>query len=82
MPLRTPNLYTSLGFWYKVSNSHPLAYKVNSSGIKWIAARLRRKVEEQKQGKRVRVANIPEFLTRLVARLQMLRARVLRGYKW
>ena len=35
---------------------------MNSSEIKWIAARLRRKVTDQKQGKRVRVLSLPEFL--------------------
>ena len=39
MSYRTPNLLTSLDFclWYKVSNACPSSYKVNSTGIKWIA---------------------------------------------
>ena len=79
MPHWTPNLLTRLRFcqWYKVLNAPPSSYKVNSTGIKWIATRLKVKAEDQKQGKWVRVPGIDEFLAELAVKLQLGRARVL-----
>ena len=64
MPLRTPNLLTTLGFcqWYRTSNSTPTGFSVNSSGVKLISQRLKRKVSEKNEGKRVRVPGIGEFI--------------------
>jgi len=42
----------------------PSSYKVNSTGIKWIAARLRGKAEEQKHEKWVQVPGMEEFLAK------------------
>ena len=65
MPLRTPNLLTTLSFcqWYATSNSTPLGFTVNNSGVKLISQRLKRKVSEKREGKRVRVPGIEEFVT-------------------
>ena len=41
---------------------HPSSYKVNLAGIKWIAHRLKGKVEKQRLRKRVRVPGLKEFL--------------------
>ena len=62
-----PTLLTSLSFcqWYKVSNVYPSSYKVNLTGIKWIAHRLKGKVEEKRHGKRVRVPSLEEFLAKV-----------------
>jgi len=64
MPHQTPTLLTSLGFCqrYKVLNAPPSSYKINSTRIKLIAACLREKVDEQRQGKRVWVPCLDEFL--------------------
>ena len=64
MSLRTPNLLTSIRLyqWYHASNSNSLELKINASRIRLISARLKRKVKDQKQGKRVQVTDLPEFL--------------------
>jgi len=64
MPLRTPNLLMTLGFcqWYRTSNSAPTGFSVNSFGLKWISQRLKQKVTEKGEGKRVRVPGLPEFV--------------------
>ena len=63
-PLRAPNLLMTLCFcqWYATSNSTPLGFKANSSGVKLISQRLKRKVSERREGKRVRVPGIEEFV--------------------
>ena len=63
MPLRTPNLLTTLGFcqWYRTSNS--TGFSVNSFGVKLISQRLKRKVNEKSEGKRVRIPGLGEFIT-------------------
>ena len=64
MLLRTPNLLTTLGFcqWYRTSNSTPTGFSVNSFGVKLISQRLKRKVTEKGEGKRVRVPGLQEFV--------------------
>ena len=64
MPLRTPNLLMTLGFcqWYATSNSTPTGFSVNSSNVKLISQRLKRKVSEKNEGKRVRVPGIGKFI--------------------
>jgi len=64
MPLKTPNLLMILCFcqWYVTSNSTPLGFNVNNSAVKLISQRLKRKVSERKEGKRVRVPGIKEFV--------------------
>ena len=64
MPLRTPNLLTTLGFcqWYRTSNSMPTGFSVNSFGVKLISQRLKRKVTERGEGKRVCVPGLGEFV--------------------
>jgi len=57
-----------------VSNAHPSSYKVNSTRIKWIATRLRGKVEEQKHGKRVRYQASKNFWLSLRVKLQLQQA--------
>jgi len=49
MPLRTPNLQTTLEFcqWYRTSNSSPTEFSINSFGVKLITQRLKRKVTER-----------------------------------
>ena len=49
LPHRTPTLFTTLSFcqWYIMSNTCPPMYKVNSSGVTLIAARLKRKAVEK-----------------------------------
>ena len=44
------------------SNSTPLGFKANSSGVRLISQRLKRKVFEKREGKRVRVPGIEEFV--------------------
>ena len=63
-PLRTPNLLMTLSFcqWYATSNSTPLGFNANSSGVKLISQRLKRKVSEKREGKRVRVPGMEEFV--------------------
>ena len=48
--------------WYATSNSRPLGFTVNNSGVKLISQRLKRKVSEKREGKRVRVPGIEEFV--------------------
>jgi len=64
MPLKDPNLLTTLCFcqWYAASNTPPLGFKANSSGVKLISHRIKRKASERKEGKRVRVPGIEEFI--------------------
>ena len=64
MPLRTPNLLMTLGFcqWYRTSNSTPTGFSINSSSVKLISQRLKRKVSEKNEGKRVRVPGLGEFI--------------------
>ena len=64
MPLRTPNLLTTLGFcqWYTTSNSTPTGFSINFSSVKLISQRLKRKVTEKGEGKRVRVPGLGEFI--------------------
>ena len=64
MPLRTPNLLMALGFcqWYRTSNSTPTGFSVNSFGVKLISRRLKRKVTERGEGRRVRVPGLGEFM--------------------
>ena len=64
MPLRTPNLLTTLGFcqWYKTSNSTPTGISVNSFSVKLISQRLKQKVTEKDEGKRVCMPGLPEFV--------------------
>ena len=64
MPLRTPNFFLKLGFcqWYQASNFNSPESSISSSGIKLISKRLRQKVIELDQGKRVRVSGLLEFL--------------------
>ena len=63
MPLRTPNLQTTLGFcqWYRTSNSTPTGFSINSFGVKLISQRLKQKVIERR-GRRVRVPGLREFI--------------------
>jgi len=63
-PLRDPGLWTTLCFcqWYVASNSTPPGFRVNRSGVQLISHRLRRKASEKKEGKRVRVPGIEEFI--------------------
>ena len=49
--------------WYTTSNSTPTGFSVNSSGVKLISQRLKRKVSEKGEGKRVRVPGLGEFIT-------------------
>jgi len=65
MPLRTPNLLTTLGFcqWYKTSNFTPTRFSVHSFGVKLISQRLKRKVTEKGEGKTVYVLGLLEFVT-------------------
>ena len=64
MPLRTPNLLTTLRFcqWYRTSNSTPTGFSINSFGVKLISQRLKRKVTERCEGRRVRVLGLGEFV--------------------
>ena len=64
MPLRTLNLLTTLRFcqWYRTSNSTPTRFSINSFGVKLISQRLKRKVTEKSEGKRVRVPGLGEFI--------------------
>jgi len=64
MPLRSPNLQTTLGFcqWYRTSNSTPTEFSINSFGVKLISQRLKQKVTERSKGKRVRVPGLGEFI--------------------
>ena len=64
MPLRTPNLLMTLRFcqWYTTSNSTPLGFSVNSSGVKLISQWLKQKVTEKGEGKRVLVPGLGEFI--------------------
>ena len=64
MPLRTPNLLMTLGFfqWYRISSSAPAGFSINSFSLKEIAKRLKQKVTAKEEGKRVRVPGIPEFI--------------------
>jgi len=64
MPLRTPNLLTTLGFgqWYRTSNSIPTGFFINSFGVKLISQRLKWKVTEKSEGKRVHVPGLGEFI--------------------
>jgi len=64
MPLRAPNLLMTLGFcqWYKTSSSAPTGFSINSFGLKWTFQRLKQKVTEKGEGKRVRVPGISEFI--------------------
>ena len=64
MPLRTLNLLTTLGFcqWYRTSNSTSTGFSINSFGVKLISQRLKRKVTEKSEGKRVRVPGLGEFI--------------------
>jgi len=48
--------------WYTTSNSTPLGFKANSSSVGLISQRLRRKASEKREGKRVRVPGIEEFV--------------------
>jgi len=63
-PLRDPGLRTTLCFcqWYAASNSTPPGFNANSSGVRLIAHRMRQKASEKKEGKRVRVPGIEEFI--------------------
>ena len=63
-PLRDPNLLMTLCFfqWYATSNSTPLEFKVNSSGVKLISQRLRQKASDKREGKRVHTPGIEEFV--------------------
>ena len=64
MPLRTPNLLMTLGFcqWYRISSSAPTGFSINSFGLKWITKWLKQKVTAKKEGKRVWVPGLPEFI--------------------
>ena len=64
MPLRTPNLLMTLSFcqWYATFNSTPSGFTVNNSGVKLISQWLKRKVSEKREGKRVRIPGIEEFV--------------------
>ena len=64
MLLRTPDLLVTLGFcqWYITSNSIPTGFSVNSYGVKLISQRLKQKVTEKSEGKRVRVPGLGEFI--------------------
>ena len=64
MPLRTLNLLMTLGFcqWYRTSNSTPTRFSINSSGVKLISQRLKRKVTKKSEDKRVRVPGLEEFI--------------------
>jgi len=55
MPLRTRNLLTTLGFcqWYRTSNSMPTGFSINSFSVRLISQRLKRKVTEKGEGRRV-----------------------------
>ena len=48
--------------WYKTSNSTPTGFSINSFGLKLISRRLKRKVTERGEGKRVRVPGLGEFV--------------------
>ena len=54
----------TLGFcqWYTTLNSTPTGFSVNSFGVKLISQRLKRKVTEKSEGKRVRVPGLREFI--------------------
>ena len=64
MSLRTPNLQTTLRFcqWYRTSNSTPTRFSINSFGVKLIFRRLKRKVTERGEGRRVRMSGLGEFV--------------------
>ena len=63
-PLKDPSLRTTLCFcqWYAASNSTPLGFNANRSGVRLISHRMRQKAFERKEGKRVRVPGIEEFI--------------------
>ena len=48
--------------WYATFNSTPLGFKANSSGVKLISQRLKQKVSERREGRRVRVPGMEEFV--------------------
>ena len=48
--------------WYYASNSNPLEFKINSSGIKLISNQFRHKVSEFDQGKRVQLPGLSKFM--------------------
>ena len=55
---------TTLGFcqWYRASNSTPTEFSINSFGVKLISQRLKQKVTERGEGRRVRVPGLGEFV--------------------
>ena len=63
-PLQDPGLSTTLCFcqWYAASNSTPPGFNANSSGVKLISQRLKRKASDKREGKRVRVPGLEEFI--------------------
>ena len=63
-PLRDPGLWTTLCFcqWYAASNSTPAGFNANRSGVRLISHRMRQKASDKKEGKRVRVPGIEEFI--------------------
>ena len=48
--------------WYETSNSTPPGFNANSSGVKLISQWLKRKVSEKREGKRVRIPGMEEFV--------------------
>ena len=48
--------------WYTTSNSTPLGFKANSSGVRLISQQLKWKASEKREDKRVRVPGIEEFV--------------------
>jgi len=63
MLTQTPYLLMTMAYcsWYFIANSEVLEYKINSSGLKLIAAKYRGKAQQHDQGKRVRVARLHEY---------------------
>ena len=70
-PYLTQNLLTTLGFFqgYRTSNYNPTRFNINSTATKLIFKRLKWKVVEQDQGKRVRVPGLLKFLAELEVKL-------------
>jgi len=54
----------TLGFcqWYRTSNSVPTKLFISAFGVKLISQRLKQKVTDKGEGKRVRVPGLPEFV--------------------
>ena len=81
MPLRTPNLLTTLGFcqWYRTLNSTPTGFSINSFGVKLISQRLKRKITERSEGKRVREEATGNSLLFMIARPRTQEVLALKG---